>query len=149
MNQPKRILCGVDFTQCSRAALDYALMLAERCDAKVDLVHAWDLTAAVVEPRPEGPPPGAKYAEEAAARAMQELLATLPPAARARVTERIVWGQAAPIILEQAEQQSADLIVLGTQGRSWLSRLATGSVAEQVVRRAPCPVLTIRPPAGS
>jgi hypothetical protein len=68
------------------------------------------------------------------------------PHADARAERRLEEGDAVTEILRVAEEAPADLIVLGTHGRTGLARLLMGSVAEQVVRRAPCPVLTVKAP---
>jgi len=61
--------------------------------------------------------------------------------------QHTVEGRAATMLVRQAEESQADLIVIGTHGRSGLAHLLLGSVAEEVVGTAPCPVLTIRPDA--
>jgi nucleotide-binding universal stress UspA family protein len=67
-----------------------------------------------------------------------------PDAAQLPVDHRLVEGDAAAEILRLAAETHCDLIVMGTHGRTWLSRMLMGSVAEQVVRKAPCPVLTVK-----
>jgi nucleotide-binding universal stress UspA family protein len=67
-----------------------------------------------------------------------------PPDPTTPVEYRLVEGEAADEILRAAEDSGCDLIVMGTHGRTGLSRLLLGSVAEQVLRRAPCPVLTVK-----
>jgi nucleotide-binding universal stress UspA family protein len=69
-----------------------------------------------------------------------------PPDPTIPVEHRLTVGTAAAAILEEADKSNCDLIVLGTHGRTGLGRLLMGSVAEQVVRRAPCPVLTVKTP---
>jgi nucleotide-binding universal stress UspA family protein len=84
--------------------------------------------------------------EHAAEQGLAELVATAR-AAGVEATSRTRYGSTAREICEQARDLGTDLIVLGTHGRSGLSRALLGSVAERVVRRAPCPVLTVRPHA--
>jgi universal stress protein A len=75
-----------------------------------------------------------------------QLASLLPEGVRdgLRVTTEVQAGKAAAVIIEVAEQQGCDLIVMGTHGRTGVAHLFLGSVAEKVVRAAPCPVVTIR-----
>jgi nucleotide-binding universal stress UspA family protein len=66
-----------------------------------------------------------------------------------RVEHRLVAGDPGAEILRAAREEPCDLIVMGTHGRTGLGRVLLGSVAEQVVRRAPCPALTVKAPAES
>ena len=81
--------------------------------------------------------------------ATAELARVLPDAqgAKIEVTRAVMIGSPPRKIVETAEAEHVDLIVMATHGRTGLSHLLIGSVAERVVRTAPCPVLTIRPPA--
>jgi nucleotide-binding universal stress UspA family protein len=90
----------------------------------------------VIPPEPEG------YKNDL----REKLYRIQPPDPGIRVVHRFEEGNAVDLILEVAEEASADLIVMGTHGRSGLGRLLMGSVAEQVVRKAPCPVLTVKMP---
>jgi nucleotide-binding universal stress UspA family protein len=76
--------------------------------------------------------------------AMELLNAYTAPSPRVTIEHRLLEGSAATVITETASETGADMIVMGTHGRTGLSRLMMGSVAEEVLRRAPCPVLTIR-----
>jgi nucleotide-binding universal stress UspA family protein len=76
----------------------------------------------------------------------QQLDQVLPEDPALPVEHRLVQGDAATQILRMADQTQCDVIVLGTHGRTGLGRLAMGSVAEQVLRRAPCPVVTVKAP---
>jgi nucleotide-binding universal stress UspA family protein len=82
--------------------------------------------------------------------ASAELARVLPEAQQAtiEVTRSVVMGSPSQKIVETAETEHVDLILMATHGRTGLSHLLIGSVAERVVRTAPCPVLTIRPPAA-
>jgi nucleotide-binding universal stress UspA family protein len=82
------------------------------------------------------------YREEMAG----ELNRLRAPDARVRVEHRLEEGDTATQILRVAQETGCDMIVLGTHGRTGLGRLLMGSVAEQVLRMAPCPVLTVRAP---
>jgi nucleotide-binding universal stress UspA family protein len=148
MSRYQNILCPTDFSEGSLAALEEALCLAEAFDAKITLLHVWQLpTVAVADgfiwPQDLWSRVGTQV-EAAARQRMQRLLDTLSEARRRRITERVLCGDAASTILEQAAELATDLIVMGTHGRRGPSRFLMGSVAERVVRHAPCPVLTVR-----
>jgi nucleotide-binding universal stress UspA family protein len=83
--------------------------------------------------------------EEAAARAaIDAVAAVLPDAWKTRVTPRVEAGDAGPMLVWVAEQESFDAIVVGSHGKGRLKRLVLGSVSEHVVHHAPCPVLVVR-----
>jgi universal stress protein A len=135
---PKHILVPIDFSPGAQQALDYACALAGKLGAVVHLVTALG---------PAGELPlSAKLVEELVrenARALEELAA----ARRDRVAFGAPIVEAADprdLILATVSRVDADLIVMGTHGRRGLSRLLLGSVAEDVLRRAPCPVLAVR-----
>lgn len=135
-----RILVPTDFSETSDAALDYAKELAATLGASIHLVHVFEDPYRVAAFAPEvygGVSPGLR--EAAIARAEREL--------RARVPESfdLLTGPTAQAIVDCAAERGADLIVMGTHGRTALAHLVLGSVAEHVVRTARCPVLTIRP----
>ena len=92
---------------------------------------------------------GADLLSDLERQASAELDRMLPEAQQAtiEVTRSVVVGSPFRKIIETAEAEHVDLIVMATHGRTGLSHLLIGSVAERVVRTAPCPVLTIRPPA--
>jgi len=138
---PRTILVPIDFSTCSERALDYAFALAERFGATVNLVTA------IVSRQPEV---SALMSDHVVAGIRRESMAGLeklvgPRAAIAKVGKLIVMpGDARDAILRVADEIEADMIVIGTHGRRGLSRLVLGSVAEEVVRRAACPVVTVR-----
>jgi nucleotide-binding universal stress UspA family protein len=82
--------------------------------------------------------------EEEKGHAMEMLNAIVAPSPRVTLERRMLEGDPAEMIAEAAADANADLIVMGTHGRTGLTRLVMGSVAEEVLRHAPCPVLTIR-----
>lgn len=92
--------------------------------------------------------PAARHVDQAVAEAAQkafdDFLAKLPDPTRERVTPRLELGVAWKTILRVAEREGSDLVVMGTHGRTGAERLALGSVAERVLRGAPCPVVTVR-----
>lgn len=143
----QRILYTTDFSPSADRALDHAYELARRSGAQLYLFHAVSLP----EPDPrarESGFPGAtelrRYRGEVARAALEDLL--VDHATEGLDVRREMREGYTPrvIILDYAREIDADLIVQGSQGRTGLDRLRLGSVAEQVVRHAPCPVLTVR-----
>lgn len=139
-----RILVPTDFSEPSDAALDYARTLAEKFGASLHLLH-------IIEPHTSGPFSNESYIgpsmyEVQLTEARSKLAARVPPTDRARygATTEVMTGMSAATIVEFAADQHIDLIVMGTHGRTGLEHLLMGSVAEHVVRTAPCPVLTVR-----
>lgn len=138
----RRILVPTDFSDCSDHALHYAANLARDLGARVIVLH-------VLEPIIAGDIYG--FAEISGLNAELKRSATRRIARNvARLQKRgirsrglIGSGRAAPAILDHAGK-SADLIVMGTHGRTGFSHLFMGSMAEKVVRGARCPVLTVR-----
>ena len=148
-----RILCAVDFSECSMAALGYAASLAEESQARLAVLHVIELAPPAYDPL-VGPPidlPGYRQACETAGR--ERLRNVIPMAIRtstsiaAGIEEMVVCGKPHHEILRIAEEWRSDLIVLGVHGRNVVDRLLFGSTVEPVVRRAHCPVLTVRPMA--
>ena len=143
----RHILAPTDFSDYSKRALSDALDLAQTFGAKLTLLH-------VVEPAPylgefTLPTMGEDLLGDLERQASAELARVLPEAPQApiAVTRAVIVGSPARTIVATAEATHVDLLVLATHGRTGLSHLLIGSVAERVVRTAPCPVLTIRPPA--
>ncbi|RMH17320.1 MAG: universal stress protein [Acidobacteria bacterium] len=144
----KNILMPTDFSSCANAALDCAIFLAEQYDARLTLLHVLVLH----EEDPADPAYHFPDGEELVARlrrvARGELRGLidrrggLPALDLHEVTVRGVAP--APEIVGYASEHHSDLIVIGTHGRRGLRRFLLGSVAEEVVRLAPCPVLTVR-----
>lgn len=145
-----RILVPVDFSPCSRAALDYAVFLSERIGATIDVLHVW-------EPPQHAAPEMfvlwhqdshltlSEFAESEAAQEMDRFLSSVERK-MLRARGRLEVGEPVSTILRCATDGEYDLIVMGTHGRTGLAHLISGSVAERVVRRAPCPVTTVRLP---
>lgn len=151
MIQIRCILVPTDFTPCSQRAISYAAELARRFDAEVVLVHAIEAPLnlpphTLVHIDAQGlSMPIMDYVREAADRRMGAALEELT-LAKVRARSVVEVGDVRDVALAQAERLPADLIVMGTNGRTGLRHLLIGSVAEDVVRRAPVPVLTIRVP---
>jgi nucleotide-binding universal stress UspA family protein len=143
-----KILTPVDYSPCSRAALDHALFFAARFSAKIDVMHVWDVppsvSADMMVESEDGPQSMQNVLLHGATKEMTQFLSKLTAEQRARVAIRVEHGDPVPTILEVAQRDRYDLVVMGTHGRTGLSHLLMGSVAEKVVRQASCPVLTVR-----
>lgn len=143
-----RILVPVDFSVHSDKALQYAATLASRFGAQVELLHvvedpflagAWSTEVAFIPNVPELLANLIDVAQGQLSEAKKRL------ARRGLVVESaVVTGQPARTILEHAKEGGFDLIVMGTHGRTGLSHAFIGSVAERVVQKAPCAVVTVR-----
>jgi universal stress protein A len=141
MKMIKRIVVPVDFTDFSRRAADYAVMLARRFKARIVLVH-------VIEPFTYDINESMWVVDHyTALKAIGDRLLTQQQKALGRkgVIAQAVLLQGRPSyeIVEEARKRKADLIVMGTHGRTGLEHVVLGSVAERVVRLASCPVLTV------
>ena len=139
-----RICCAIDFSDACRFAMAEAADLARRFQAQLTLVHVYEPPAtAPLEPlEPGGQLLGAVWVDLERAMAAWRAEAARRSGARVRSTVRV--GEAANEILHFAREDGMDLIVLGSHGDTGLRHLVLGSVAERVVREAPCPVLVIR-----
>ncbi len=139
----EHIVCGVDFSTASLAAARYAVRFASAA-SEVTLVHAIEVPPEVREKQIVAAidVDGVRAAAEASALTrLQSLdLGDEPPC---RIERRVIEGQASRQILRLAAEQGADLIVLGSQRRGALDRLVFGSHVHEVLRHAPCPVLTV------
>jgi len=146
----KSILAPTDFSTHSERAVRYACQLAERLGASLHLLHV------LSEILPAGPDPllmpvmPAEYYADNEARAKETLDRLLDPAwgKPAAVVKVVRWGSPVETIVGYALDQRIDLITVATHGRTGLSHVLLGSVAERIVREAPCPVLTIRDRTG-
>jgi nucleotide-binding universal stress UspA family protein len=137
----QRILYATDFSERSRVALQLASWLARDHKAELVILHAvpppTDTLEEVITEHSTG------LDREAAGRLLSQLTPAVP---NVRFTRELKEGDPAAQILEAAKQNQCDLIVMGTHGRTGLARLVMGSVAEQVVRNTPCPVVTVKAP---
>jgi nucleotide-binding universal stress UspA family protein len=145
MSLPRRILVATDFSDTADRALDYALALATALGGEVILVHAYEIPVYAF-------PDGAflattEISERLAEAARTALDAAIAARAGAKVAIRGVLRTGTPWteIEAVAKEEKADLVVVGTHGRKGIARALLGSVAEKVVRTAPCPVLSVGP----
>jgi universal stress protein A len=150
MFQAPRLLVPTDFSPASTLAVDAAAILARQLNGRVMLLHVFDPVALTVlessfgAPTPELLPPHVeqKIGDELE-RVKRDHFAGIES------ETALVLGSSAPeSICEFAKKVGADMIVISTHGRTGLSHLLIGSVAERVVRHAPCPVLTLRSKAS-
>jgi nucleotide-binding universal stress UspA family protein len=138
MLQIRRILVPTDFSDAADNALRYAIDLASKVGAEVDLLHAWQLSA---------------YASPASdlAKGMErdlskdlEAIAQRYGAHGVTIHRHLRTGIPYVEIVEAAKQHGTDMIVMGTTGKTGLEHFLLGSVAERIVRTSECPVLTVR-----
>lgn len=139
----RKILFATDFSDASDTALRFATALARDNQASLLIVHC-------SEPRPAytvagiyaSLPAGNEFAD-----AHEQLARVTPTDSNIPFKQRLLIGPAAEEIVKFASEQAIDLIVIGSHGRTGLSRLLLGSVAEAIVRQATCPVVTVKPSA--
>ena len=142
----KRFLCPTDFSEPSQVAEAEAQRLAAALGAEIVLLHVmseapmWTESVRAAKVRQVFESQRA-WATTALQTRVEALAAAGVPA-RAVVTTGLPWEE----ILRAARDEQADVIVMGTHGRTGLDRVLLGSVTERVVRQSACPVLTIRPP---
>jgi nucleotide-binding universal stress UspA family protein len=148
----RRILVPTDYSPSSLSAVGFACQLAERLDqdTQVDLLH---VTPPPVDYLPidewiwgesREPKQVEDKLKEAAEKALRAYVAALPESVRSRINVRLELGVPYRVILRVAQQEAYDLLVLGTQGRTASQQVRLGSVAERIVRLAPCSVVTVR-----
>ena len=140
------ILHPTDFSPASQRAFNHALALAREEGAELLLVHALPTVMPMVGEGYMSPKTFDDLQRSMRAQAQQQLDRLVAKAKTARVRARgmLYEGVAADAIVRAARAKRAKLIVMGTLGRTGLTRLFMGSVAERVIGTAPCPVLTVR-----
>jgi nucleotide-binding universal stress UspA family protein len=136
----KRILVPVDFSAGSRRALHQAVEVAKRFEASIHLIHVCDRPAMM------GASMDGYWSQELGVNAQEQLAEIARHVRGVRLSTEVRFGHPASILVEAAATHHADLIVMGTHGHGAAMRFGLGSVAEGVVKSAPCPVLTIREP---
>ncbi len=146
MIEIKRVLAPTDFSVHSDKSVRYACALAERFGAELHLVNV------LSEIIPAGPDPllmpvmPPQFYQENENRAKETLRCVTQPSwgNPTSLVTAVRWGSPVEAIVDYAQEQHIDLIVIATHGRTGLSHVFLGSVAERIVREASCPVLTIR-----
>lgn len=144
----KKICCPHDFSDAADHALVYALTLAQQFGAQLHLLHVvQEIVQAVPEPGLSVLPTEEimRDLEKGAASGLEKMV-TEEWRQKVSVVRTVLHGSPFREINRYAKQQEIDLIIVGTHGRTGIAHLLMGSVAEKVVRTAPCPVLTVRHP---
>jgi nucleotide-binding universal stress UspA family protein len=143
-----RILVPTDFSKSSDNALTYAVAFAEKFGAEVYLLHVVQDLALFIPEAIMVAPPLAPPVEQFIAAAREALDRAIHGLDRPGLTIHPEVAEGVPYeeILRLARQRDVDLIVMGTHGHTGLAHVLLGSICEKVVRRAPCPVLTVRHP---
>jgi nucleotide-binding universal stress UspA family protein len=144
MSKFKLVLHPTDFSPSANDALHIASSLAREHSAKLILLHVAQRPISSVSGLPVPPPPPPVINWDGLKAQLQAMAVGI---AKVQVETRLAEGDPAKAIVDTARELGVDIIVVGSHGRTGLNRLLMGSVAEAVVRRANCPVLTIKVPA--
>lgn len=138
----RRVLLATDFSDCAARAQEYALLLAGACGASLDILHVLEFQPGMDPDYPVNQ----LYLEQLRKETSGQLDALVNQAAQRGLTAKAhqVVGIPSHWITVMAKDADADLIVLGTHGRTGLEHILLGSTAERVVGQASCPVLTVR-----
>lgn len=153
MIEIRKVLVPVDFSACSKAALEYAIYFGKAMKfSTVDVLHVWKppsfIDADAKVQTTNGPVQTLiDFAKSEAGKAMQDFLSHLAQEGGFDVRGRLELGEPYQRIVEVATAEQYDLIIMGKHGEE--ARAKLGSIAEKVVRNARCPVITIREPDGS
>ena len=144
----RRILVPTDFSKHSENALKYAVAFAEKFGAELHLLHVVQDLALFVPDAVGNAPPVVPPIDQLTAAVRESLQRVIREHGleRFRVCPEVREGTPFYEIIQCAREKDVDLIVMGTHGRSGLAHVLLGSVSEKVVRKAPCPVLTVRHP---
>jgi nucleotide-binding universal stress UspA family protein len=140
----QRILHPTDFSQPAAQAFLVARTLARDNAAKLILLHVAQQPAISNVAGLPVPPPPPLSIDINGLKAQLDAIAAANP--QLRIESHVVEGQPSSAILDVAHELNCDMIVIGSHGRTGLNRLLMGSIAEQLVRRATCPVLTVKTP---
>ncbi len=139
----KKILCPIDHSDCSKEALKYAVSFAMKDEAELYLLHVVDIRTfdesfdMTSKQLPD---------DETIKQLKEKLLECVPEEIRndMRIEPIVVQGVPFSEIISIAKEKEISVIVMGTHGRTGIAHIMLGSVSEKVVRKAPCPVLTVR-----
>ena len=145
----RRILVATDFSDYSKEAIDYAVYMGKNFKADLYLLHVFEPAyispgGVILSVVPDEVHTWIKQIREDSNQKLNFLSEEIRKEI-SRVESRMMTGTAFEAILKFSEEIPADLIVLGTHGRTGMAHVFIGSVAERVVRKAQCPVLTVRP----
>lgn len=142
----RRILVPVDLSETSRQAVDYAVEIGARFEAQIILLYAIDLSQLITTGQAYATLPPS-VVEERRRAACNTLSAFAERATKRGLRSRVLVEEGSPygVIVDAARRLKADVIVMMTHGHIGVKRALMGSVAETVLRHAPCPVLTVRP----
>ena len=142
----RKILCPIDFSQHAELVVEWAIHLAQEHDSEVLLLHAYHLP--VEFQQLEGAYLPADFWDSVKQEAERSLAIYAERARTSSVSVREIVreGYPASVIQEEAREENADMIVMGSRGMSGLKHLLLGSIAERVVQKAHCPVLTLNHP---
>jgi len=139
---------ATDFSEGARAALKVAAKLAGKANAELEIVYAWQLPITAPVEGTVFPVGVVQQVVEDAERGLRDVVPEARAAGASRVSTKLLEGAAWDAITREVERDpTIDLVVVGTHGRTGLSRVVLGSVAERIVRHAPCSVLVVRTPA--
>jgi nucleotide-binding universal stress UspA family protein/mono/diheme cytochrome c family protein len=142
----KTILVPIDFSANSARALDYAKMLAQRFGAAIHLVHVCEVPSMATASMDAYAIAYSDWSQRLGDEAEHELARVAAGVHGIKTSTEILFGHPARCIITAATTNQADLIVMGTHGHGPVLHVVMGSVAERVVRTAPCPVMTVREP---
>jgi nucleotide-binding universal stress UspA family protein len=141
MVRPKRVIAAIDFSESSLLAMETALHLMPDTGGLLWLLHVLEMPRGI-------DPIGVLQPsiDELEAEALERLQDLIPdnPEKEMSIERRVVRGSPAKTIAHQAKESEADLIVVGTHGRTGLARMLLGSTAEALLRKAPCQVLVVK-----
>lgn len=145
------IVVPTDFSEHADHAFAWALELASRWNAKIILFHATPMLSSLVYPESLYAVDLARMEQDGLAEAEKQLrtAAAKKGSSPVVVETKVVMGEAMREICAAAEESHADLIVMGSHGRTGLAHVFLGSVAERVIRHAHCPVLVVRSPTAT
>lgn len=140
----QRILLATDFSDASASAAEVAVTMAKTFGAGLHVLHVLEAEIPVMSDSMVYLPP--TYFEELENRAAEQLEQVIPREDRDKLGVTLVMRKGSPFveIIRYARDQKMDLIVQGTHGRGMVAHALMGNVAEKVVRKSPCPVLTVR-----
>jgi len=146
----KNILVPIDFSPCALDALRFAANLAQQYDADLDIAYVYEPTqVAITDASGAGTSAQMEQFFSELQRMLDQARGIAMDAGATHITTVLTQGVVSDAIIDQARTTKANLIVMGTHGRRGLAHFVMGSVAEKVVRSAPCPVLTVRQQAAN